>query len=59
MLGRKYLASSKHKEEGFSLLELVTIVSVLGILSAIALPNFLCFRKESEVQAAVTTLLQM
>ena len=55
----KYSAGSRHDEGGFSLLELVTIVSVLGILSAIAIPNFLCFVKESEVQAAVTTLIQM
>ena len=59
MTKRKYSARSRHDEGGFSLLELVTIASVLGILSAIALPNFLCFRKESQVQAAVTTLLQM
>ena len=59
MAKRKYSVNSRHDEEGFSIIELITIVSVLGILSAIAIPNFFCFVKESEVQAAVTTLIQM
>lgn len=54
----KHSLYKKDDCEGFSLLELVTVVSVLGILSAITIPKFTCFVKESEVQAAVTTLLQ-
>ena len=54
----KYSPCKKHEQEGFSLLELVTVVSVLGILSAITIPRITCFVKESEVQAAVTSLLQ-
>ena len=54
----KYSPCKKHEQEGFSLIELVTVVSVLGILSAITIPRFTCFVKESEVQAAVTSLLQ-
>ena len=54
----KHSLYKKDDCEGFSLLELVTVASVLGILSAITVPRLTCFIKESEVQAAVTSLLQ-
>lgn len=43
-------------EEGFSLIELVVVIAVLAILSAVALPNFLGVQKDGQVAAAKNTL---
>ena len=45
--------------EGFSLIELVVVVSVLSILAAIGIPSFNCFQKRAKAAAALTTLQQI
>jgi len=42
----------KQKQNGFSLVELLIVVVVLGILSGVALPNFLAQRDKAKVGAA-------
>ena len=49
----------RRDERGFSLLELVVVVSVLSVLSAIAIPNFVCFIKESKAAAALAAMKQI
>ena len=46
----------KPGEKGFSLIELVVVVAVLAILSAIALPNFLSITDEASVNGVKNTL---
>jgi len=49
----------KKKYSGFSLIELVVAVAVLAILSAVAIPSFLCFQRKSQATAALATLKQI
>ena len=46
-----------NKKDGFSLIELVVVVSVLAILSAIAIPSFSDIRKKSMITAAKQNLI--
>ena len=49
----------KQGEEGFSLIELVVVVSVLAVLSAITIPKFSCFQRKAQAPAALATMKQI
>ena len=51
--------NERKNKDGFSLIELVVVVSVLSILSAIAIPSFICFPKKARAAAALENLKQI
>ena len=55
-MARRSRSSVRSLDKGFSLIELVVVIAILGILIAIALPNFLNVQKDAKINATLNLL---
>ncbi|HMI94388.1 MAG TPA: prepilin-type N-terminal cleavage/methylation domain-containing protein, partial [Polyangiales bacterium] len=46
-------------KQGFSLIELMIVVAILGVLAALAIPSFTTYVRRSKSSEAVTNLSQL
>ena len=46
----------KRAQKGFTLIEIMIVVAIIAILAAIAIPNFVSYRKTSQMNACIANL---
>ena len=49
----------KRMKKGFTLVEIMIVVAIIAILAAVAIPNFIKYRKTAQMNACISNLKQI
>ena len=49
----------KKRNQGFTLVEIMIVVAIIAILAAVAIPNFVKYRKTSQMNACISNMKQI
>ena len=49
----------KKMKQGFTLVEIMIVVAIIAIMAAVAIPNFITYRKTSQMNACISNLKQI
>ena len=53
------MKNKESRKSGFTLVEIMIVVAIIGLLAAIAIPNFLKVRARSQTNACINNLRQL
>ena len=53
------MKQNKSRKQGFTLVEIMIVVAIIGLLAAIAIPNFVRARTTSQMNACINNLRQI
>lgn len=56
---QRKIKNMKKMSKGFTLVEIMIVVAIIAILAAVAIPNFIQYRKRSQQTACISNLKQI